>query len=79
MKRFYNMGSRFQGDDRELERERERRKENKSVARYCFLEWVLAGSMLARSGRPVPDVPGPPGFNFDTVQRHASRLQHLPI
>lgn len=32
--------------------------------------------MLARSGRPVPDVPGPPGFNFDTIQRHASRLHH---
>lgn len=77
MKRFYNMGSRFQGDDRGLEREREREKEREQErCSLLFSRVVLAGSMLARSGRPVPDVPGPPGFNFDTIQRHASRLHH---
>lgn len=39
MKRFYNMSSRFQGDDREPVRVREKGRENKNVARYCFLEW----------------------------------------
>lgn len=81
LKRFYNMGSRFQGDDRGAKERRGKKKrgkerENKSVARYCFLEWyslVQCSPALVDRYQMYPD-----RLVSTVIPRHAIPDDYVP-